>query len=77
MANGTAVSAPAQSTVNSHGRANTQPLVGPVGPAGFVYGDETAVDAINRPGGRPTGATWLKNRRRRSRKGRCWLIIGR
>jgi hypothetical protein len=47
MANGTAVSTPAQSTVNSHGRANTQPLVGPVGPAGFVYGDGTAVDATN------------------------------
>ena len=45
VAHGTAVYTPAQPTVNGHGRANTQPLVGPVGP---VYGDETAVDTRNR-----------------------------
>jgi hypothetical protein len=45
MANGTAVSTPAQPTANGHGRANDQPVVGL---AGLTYGDGTAVDQSNR-----------------------------
>ena len=45
VANGTAVSAPAQPTANGNGRANAQPIVDLVG---FVYRDGTAVDQGNR-----------------------------